>query len=183
MAQWPYALSEQQHACLASGITEQNLAKTCCSAQSACVSGKDVTLVGWGTQFHVLQEVADIAEKELNVSCELIDLQSILPWDVDTVAKVTRETPCDEYRSYFRASSRPGACSSRMKRRSRQDLLPKSLLRFRRSASSTSKRRLLESAVGTRHSRMCSSRSTSPPSGAALMPSRNWSTTRNLLVP
>lgn len=45
-------------------------------------------MVGWGTQFHVLQEVADIVQKELNVSCELIDLQSILPWDVDTVANV-----------------------------------------------------------------------------------------------
>ncbi|KAH7728580.1 hypothetical protein AAVH_03891 [Aphelenchoides avenae] len=54
--------------------------------------GKDVTMVGWGTQFHVLQEVADIVQKELNVSCELIDLQSILPWDVDTVANSVAKT-------------------------------------------------------------------------------------------
>lgn len=51
-------------------------------------SGDGVTLVGWGTQVHVLQEVADLAEKELNVSCEVIDLVSILPWDYETVCEV-----------------------------------------------------------------------------------------------
>lgn len=33
-------------------------------------------------------ETADLAEKELGVSCEVIDLQTIIPWDVETVAKV-----------------------------------------------------------------------------------------------
>jgi 2-oxoisovalerate dehydrogenase E1 component beta subunit len=47
--------------------------------------GTDATLVAWGTQLHVILEVAQMAEKELGVSCEVIDLQSILPWDVDTV--------------------------------------------------------------------------------------------------
>lgn len=52
-------------------------------------SGKDVTLIGWGTQVHVLTEVAQMAKKELNIDCEVIDLVSILPWDQETVCKVS----------------------------------------------------------------------------------------------
>ena len=47
--------------------------------------GSDVTLIGWGTQVHVLREVAEIAQQRLGVSCEVIDLVSILPWDRETV--------------------------------------------------------------------------------------------------
>ena len=43
--------------------------------------GSDVTLIGWGTQVHVLREVAQIAEEKLGISCEVIDLVSVLPWD------------------------------------------------------------------------------------------------------
>lgn len=50
--------------------------------------GGDVTLIGWGTQIHVLREVAEYAKKKLNVNCEVIDLVSIQPWDVDTVCTV-----------------------------------------------------------------------------------------------
>jgi 2-oxoisovalerate dehydrogenase E1 component beta subunit len=69
--------------------------------------GSDITLAGWGTQLHgilpyhlyvdvsififdcsVLLETASIAKEKLGVSCEVIDLQSILPWDLETVAKV-----------------------------------------------------------------------------------------------
>lgn len=51
-------------------------------------SGKDVTLIGWGTQVHVLQEVADMAKTDLKIDCEVIDLVSILPWDKETVCQV-----------------------------------------------------------------------------------------------
>lgn len=51
--------------------------------------GGDVTLIGWGTQVHVLREVAEYAKKKLNVNCEVIDLVSIQPWDVDTVCNVS----------------------------------------------------------------------------------------------
>lgn len=51
--------------------------------------GTDVTLVGWGTQVHVLLEVAQMmAKNATQVSCEVIDLVSILPWDKDTISKV-----------------------------------------------------------------------------------------------
>lgn len=52
--------------------------------------GSDITLIGWGTQIHVLQEVSKIAKEELNVSCEVIDLVSILPWDKETVCQVIK---------------------------------------------------------------------------------------------
>uniref|UniRef100_A0A8C4E6S2 2-oxoisovalerate dehydrogenase subunit beta, mitochondrial n=1 Tax=Dicentrarchus labrax TaxID=13489 RepID=A0A8C4E6S2_DICLA len=54
--------------------------------------GSDVTLVAWGTQVHVMREVADMAQEKLGVSCELIDLQTILPWDVETVCKSVVKT-------------------------------------------------------------------------------------------
>lgn len=54
--------------------------------------GRDVTLVGWGTQIHVLREVAEMAEKELKITCDLIDLQSIIPWDEETVIESVKKT-------------------------------------------------------------------------------------------
>ena len=33
--------------------------------------GSDVTLIGWGTQVHVLMEVADLAQEKLGVRCEV----------------------------------------------------------------------------------------------------------------
>ncbi|KYM95206.1 2-oxoisovalerate dehydrogenase subunit beta, mitochondrial [Cyphomyrmex costatus] len=55
-------------------------------------SGDDVTLVGWGTQVHVLLEVADLVQEKLGVSCEVIDLVSILPWDAELVCKSAKKT-------------------------------------------------------------------------------------------
>ncbi|EEB19516.1 2-oxoisovalerate dehydrogenase, beta subunit, putative [Pediculus humanus corporis] len=56
------------------------------------VPGKDVTVVGWGTQIHVLREVAELAKEKLGVSCEVIDLMSILPWDEDLVIESVKKT-------------------------------------------------------------------------------------------
>ncbi|XP_063597742.1 2-oxoisovalerate dehydrogenase subunit beta, mitochondrial-like [Penaeus indicus] len=54
--------------------------------------GDDITLLGWGTQVHVLREVAQIARQQLNVSCEVIDLVTILPWDRQTVFNSVKKT-------------------------------------------------------------------------------------------
>jgi len=54
--------------------------------------GDDVTLVGWGTQVHVLKEVAEMAQEKLGVKCDVIDLVSILPWDKDTVFNSVKKT-------------------------------------------------------------------------------------------
>ncbi|GAB0097545.1 2-oxoisovalerate dehydrogenase subunit beta, mitochondrial [Sergentomyia squamirostris] len=55
-------------------------------------TGSDITLVAWGTQIHVLQEVAEVAKKQLGVNCEVIDLVSILPWDKQTVCNSVKKT-------------------------------------------------------------------------------------------
>ena len=57
-----------------------------------CVPGSDVTIVGWGTQVHILREVAKMAREKLDVSCELIDMRTILPWDVETLEQVYETT-------------------------------------------------------------------------------------------
>lgn len=54
--------------------------------------GGDVTLIGWGTQIYVLLEVADMAKKQFDVNCEVIDLVSILPWDKETVCNSAKKT-------------------------------------------------------------------------------------------
>lgn len=54
-----------------------------------CVyAGSDVTVVGYGAQMQVLRKACTMAEEELGVSCELIDLRTLVPWDVGTVAEV-----------------------------------------------------------------------------------------------
>jgi 2-oxoisovalerate dehydrogenase E1 component beta subunit len=54
--------------------------------------GTDVTVVGWGAQVHVLQKACDMARDMAGISCELIDLRTVLPWDVDTVLASVRKT-------------------------------------------------------------------------------------------
>ncbi|KAL1917569.1 uncharacterized protein VTP21DRAFT_3962 [Calcarisporiella thermophila] len=55
--------------------------------------GKDITVVGWGSQIYILENAIQLAEKRIpGLSCELIDLRSILPWDVETVAKSVNKT-------------------------------------------------------------------------------------------
>lgn len=54
--------------------------------------GKDVTVVGYGAQMHVLATAVALAEEKLGISCELIDLVTIQPWDVETVEASVRKT-------------------------------------------------------------------------------------------
>ncbi len=54
--------------------------------------GKDVTMVAWGAQVHVLMDTAKAAEEELGVQAEVIDLQSLLPWDFEAVCESVAET-------------------------------------------------------------------------------------------
>jgi len=53
--------------------------------------GDNITIVGWGAQLRVLENACDMAE-DLGISCELIDLQSILPWDVETIVNSVKKT-------------------------------------------------------------------------------------------
>ena len=51
-------------------------------------TGSDVTVVGYGAQIQILRQACNMAQEELGVSCELIDLRTILPWDEETIIKV-----------------------------------------------------------------------------------------------
>ncbi|CAG2105748.1 unnamed protein product [Medioppia subpectinata] len=62
------------------------------SKAEVVVEGHDVTLIGWGTQVHVLHEVCQMAADQLNVSCELIDLVTVLPWDKQTIINSVKKT-------------------------------------------------------------------------------------------
>ena len=55
-------------------------------------TGNDITLIGWGTQVHVLVEVAQLAQEKLGVSCEVIDVVTILPWDRETIFQSVKKT-------------------------------------------------------------------------------------------
>uniref|UniRef100_A0A8R1HNH4 2-oxoisovalerate dehydrogenase subunit beta, mitochondrial n=1 Tax=Caenorhabditis japonica TaxID=281687 RepID=A0A8R1HNH4_CAEJA len=55
-------------------------------------SGKDLTIVAWGTQVHVALEAAQLAKEKLNADVEVIDLQTIQPWDEDHVVESVEKT-------------------------------------------------------------------------------------------
>jgi len=54
--------------------------------------GSDITVVGWGGQLRVLEKACKMAQDKLGASAELIDLRTILPWDVEAVAKSVMKT-------------------------------------------------------------------------------------------
>lgn len=54
--------------------------------------GNDITLVGWGAQVNVLREASKMVKSKNNISCEIIDLQTILPWDKQTIIKSVNKT-------------------------------------------------------------------------------------------
>jgi 2-oxoisovalerate dehydrogenase E1 component beta subunit len=54
--------------------------------------GRDVTVLGWGGQLRMLTKACDLALEKDGIQCELIDLQTILPWDVETVERSVNKT-------------------------------------------------------------------------------------------
>ena len=53
--------------------------------------GNDITLLAWGAQMEIIEKAAEMAEKD-GISCEIIDLRTLAPWDVDTVAESVKKT-------------------------------------------------------------------------------------------
>ena len=53
--------------------------------------GTDITLLGWGAQMIQLDMAADLAA-EVGISCEVVDLRTLLPWDRETVAASVTKT-------------------------------------------------------------------------------------------
>lgn len=56
------------------------------------LEGSDLTMVGYGTQVHVMREVAAMAQEKLGVSVEVIDLRTLLPYDLDTICQSVIKT-------------------------------------------------------------------------------------------
>ena len=54
--------------------------------------GTDVTVVGWGAQLRTLATACQIAQDHYGISTELIDLRTILPWDVHTIEQSVKKT-------------------------------------------------------------------------------------------
>lgn len=54
--------------------------------------GTDLTVVGYGAQMVRIHHAVARAEQELGVSVEVIDLQTIAPWDVETVCASVNKT-------------------------------------------------------------------------------------------
>jgi 2-oxoisovalerate dehydrogenase E1 component beta subunit len=53
--------------------------------------GTDVTVVTWGAMMHTVEEaVKEAAQKEISV--EVVDLRTLLPWDADTVLTSVKKT-------------------------------------------------------------------------------------------
>ncbi|ASJ96834.1 alpha-ketoacid dehydrogenase subunit beta [Shewanella marisflavi] len=53
--------------------------------------GTDITVLAWGAQMEIVEEAAKMAAKK-GISCEVIDLRTLAPWDVDTVAESVKKT-------------------------------------------------------------------------------------------
>ncbi|WP_281558917.1 alpha-ketoacid dehydrogenase subunit beta [Thalassomonas sp. RHCl1] len=54
-------------------------------------TGDDITLLAWGAQMEIMEKAAEMASAD-GISCEVIDLRSILPWDVETIANSVTKT-------------------------------------------------------------------------------------------
>ncbi|MFT5163833.1 MAG: 2-oxoisovalerate dehydrogenase E1 component beta subunit [Alteromonadaceae bacterium] len=54
-------------------------------------SGDKVTVLAWGAQMEIIEKAAEMAQND-GISCEVIDLRSILPWDVDTIVQSVIKT-------------------------------------------------------------------------------------------
>lgn len=53
--------------------------------------GSDITLVAWGAQIEIIEEASKLAAEQ-GISCELIDLCTLAPWDIETVATSVQKT-------------------------------------------------------------------------------------------
>lgn len=83
----PKALYRRAKAMVPTGYYELPLSKA-----EIVQTGSDITLIGWGTQVQVLIEAALLVKERINKSCEIIDLQTILPWDEETIYESAKKT-------------------------------------------------------------------------------------------
>src|SRR4029450_1878188 len=54
--------------------------------------GEDVTVVTWGAMVYTASEAAQRLEREAEVSVEILDLRTVLPWDSEAVLRSVEKT-------------------------------------------------------------------------------------------
>ena len=54
--------------------------------------GKDVTIVSYGHPLYTCSSAIEAAEKDFGITCELIDLRTLYPWDRNTVLESVQKT-------------------------------------------------------------------------------------------
>lgn len=54
--------------------------------------GSDLTIISYGHPLYTCNAAIEIAEKNLGISIELIDLRTVYPWDKDCVLKSVKKT-------------------------------------------------------------------------------------------
>lgn len=55
-------------------------------------TGKDITVLGWGAQLIEILKACKKAQETHSISCEVIDLQTLVPWDISTVCSSVCKT-------------------------------------------------------------------------------------------
>lgn len=82
-------------------LYNQYFAKTSRLSEEQCIpfgkarvrrEGTDLSIIAWGTPVHFALRAAHILEAEHGVSCEVVDLRSIAPLDVDAILTTTKKT-------------------------------------------------------------------------------------------
>lgn len=53
--------------------------------------GTDITLLAWGAQMEIITEAAALVQEQ-GISCEIVDLRTIVPWDVETIVNSVKKT-------------------------------------------------------------------------------------------
>jgi len=61
-------------------------------AAQVVVPGRDVTVVAWGAQVWVAARAAKVLREGFGVEVEVVDLQTLVPWDEETVVESVRRT-------------------------------------------------------------------------------------------
>jgi 2-oxoisovalerate dehydrogenase E1 component beta subunit len=54
--------------------------------------GEDVTLLAYGAMLHVALEAAEIASSKHQIECEVVDLRTLVPLDIDSIEKSVKKT-------------------------------------------------------------------------------------------
>ncbi|MHA1975608.1 MAG: alpha-ketoacid dehydrogenase subunit beta [Candidatus Hodarchaeales archaeon] len=54
--------------------------------------GEDVTILAYGSMLHVALEAAELASKNHQIECEVIDLRTLVPLDIEVIEKSVKKT-------------------------------------------------------------------------------------------